>query len=74
GTLRAESNYNNGLLNGASKLYYSSGTLHCVDAYENGERVSRQAYDQDGNVTFDTLPDTPSDSGQDIPRDKETTP
>ena len=53
----AEANFKNEKLDGVCRTYYPSGKIHYIDTYQNGQKIKRQAYDEEGKLQ----------SGQDDP-------
>lgn len=53
GNLKTKWTLQGGIPQGPVITYYSSGEIKFIDLYENGDRVSRKKYDEEGKLIFE---------------------
>lgn len=53
GNLKSKWTLRGGIPQGPAITYYSSGEIKFIDLYENGERISRKKYDEEGKLIFE---------------------
>jgi len=46
----AEANFKNGELDGVCKTYYPNGKIRYIDTYQNGKKINRKVYDEEGKL------------------------
>jgi len=51
--LMAEANFKNEKLDGVCKTYYPNGEIQYIDTYQNGQKINRKAYDEEGKLQPD---------------------
>jgi len=49
----AEANFKNEKLDGVCRTYYPNGEIQYIDTYQNGQKINRKAYDEEGKLQSD---------------------
>lgn len=53
GNLKTRWTKQNGALNGPAITYYPNGEIHYIDVYEQGWKINRKKYDEEGQLIFE---------------------